>query len=202
MLCVLILVFGKDDTIEIAADEVADNDTCIYSDDLNGMNLPESERNAEVIEGIGHAVGEAAYDEERHTEKEREVLLLAGKLNGCGHYEAASYTQKSATDGSGTKAKLEDPLSGCLNFQWSHACKKRSYEASYDVSEKDHEQLSYLAFVNESGCTCIKFQPISHDSEKSEGEEHCTDKASILVCLDTCCQKTESRSSDADSGEY
>ena len=202
MLCVLLLVFGKDDTIEIAADEVAENNTCIHSDDLNGMNLPESERNAEVIEGIGHAVGEAAYDEERHTEEKRQVLLLAGKLYCCGHDESASYAKKSATDGSGTKTKLEDPLSGCLNFQWSHACKKRSYEAAYDVSGEDQEKLADLPFVDESGCTCIKFQFIAHYGQKSEREEDGTCKGSVSLSLNACSQETEASGSDSDTGEY
>jgi hypothetical protein len=166
------------------------------------MELPESEWNAKVIEGVGHAVGKAADDEERHTEKERKILLLAGKLNGCGHYEAASYAQKSATDGSCTKAKLEDPLSGRLYFQWSHACKKRSNEASYDVSEKNHEQLPNLAFVNESGCTCIKFQFITYYGKESVREEHCSGKRAIGLRLNSGCQEAESGCSDSDAGKY
>ena len=74
------------------------------------MELPECERSAEVVEGVGHAVGEAADDEERNTEKEREILLLTGELNGCGHDEAASYAKKAAWYGAGTKAKLKDSL--------------------------------------------------------------------------------------------
>jgi hypothetical protein len=166
------------------------------------MNLPESERNAKVIEGVGHAVGEAADDEERHTEKERKILLLAGKLNGCGHYEAAPYTQKPATDGSGTKTKLEDPLSGRLYFQWSHACKKGSNEASYDVTEKDHEQLSYLAFVNEPGRTCIKFQFIADYGKESEREEHSSGKRAIGLRLNSGRKEAETGCSDSDAGKY
>ena len=166
------------------------------------MELPESERNAKVIEGVGHAVGEAADDEERHTEKERKILLLAGKLNGCGHYEAASYAKKSATDGSGTETKLKDSLSGRLYFQRSHTCKKRSYEASYDVSEKNHEQLSDFPFVDESGRTGIKFKLIADYGKESEREEHCSGKRAIGLRLNSSCQEAESGCSDSDAGKY
>jgi hypothetical protein len=166
------------------------------------MKLPERERDTEIVESVSHAVGEAADDEERHTEKKRKILLLAGKLNGCGHYEAASYAQKSATDGSGTKTKLEDPLSGRLYFQWSHASKKGSNEASYDISEKDHEQLPNLAFVNESGCTCIKFQFITYYGKESEREEHCSGKRAIGLRLNSGRKETETGCSDSDAGKY
>ena len=202
MLCVLILVFRKDDPIEVAADEVAEYDTCIHADDLKSMELPESERDAKVIEGIGHAVGEAADDEERNTEQEREILLLTGELNGCSHNETASYAQKAATDSSGTKAKLEDSLSGRLDLERRHAGKERSDKTSYDVSEKDHEQLSDFPFVYESCCTGIKFQSVAHYSKESEREQNCTGKGAISLRLNACSKKTESGGSDCDAGKY
>ena len=166
------------------------------------MSLDECHGNAQEIEDIGDTMWETTYDEKRDSKKKRKILALSSELNACGHYEAASYAQKSATDGSGTKTKLADPLSGRLYFQWSHACKKGSYEASYDVSEKDHEQLSYLAFVNEPGRTCIKFQSIADYGKESEREEHCSGKRAIGLRLNSGCQEAESGCSDSDAGKY
>ena len=136
----LILLFRQYYAIKIAADEIAENDACIYSKYLQSVEFPERNRHAEIIECIRHAVGEAAYDEERHTEEKRQVLLLAGKLYCCGH--------------------------------------------------------------DESGCTCIKFQFITHYGQESEREEDGTCKGSISLSLNACSQETEASGSDSDTGEY
>ena len=198
----LILLFRQYYAVKIAADEIAENDACIYSKYLQSVEFPERNRHAEIIECIRHAVGEAAYDEERHTEEKRQVLLLAGKLYCCGHDESASYAKKSAIERSGADAAFKDPLSRGLDLERSHSRKKRSYEAAYDVSEEDQEKLADLPFVDESGCTCIKFQFIAHYGQESEREEDGTCKGSISLSLNACSQETEASGSDSDTGEY
>ena len=198
----LVLFFGKDYAIKIAADKIAKNYACIYSEYLKNMEFPERKRHAEVIKSICHTVGEAAYDEERHTEEKRQVLLLAGKMYSCGHDESASYAKKPAIERSGTDAAFKDPLSRSLNLKRCHSRKKRSYEAAYDISEEDQEKLADLPFVDESGCTCIKFQFITHYGQESEREEDGTCKGSISLSLNACSQETEASGSDSDTRKY
>ena len=198
----LVLFFGKDYAIKIAADKIAKNYACIYSEYLKNMEFPERKRHAEVIKSICHTVGEAAYDEERHTEEKRQVLLLAGKMYSCGHDESTSYTQKSAIERSGTDAAFKDPLSRSLNLERCNSSKKRCHEATYDVSEEDHEKLADLTFVDESGSTCIKFQLITHYGQKSEREEDGTGKRSIRLRLNASRKEAEAGCSDSDTRKY
>ena len=66
---ILVLVLGEDDAVEIAADQVAENDAAVHAENLPCMRLPERNRNAEVIERICNAVGESANDEERDSKE-------------------------------------------------------------------------------------------------------------------------------------
>ena len=43
------------------------------------MYLPESSRDAEIVECVCNAVGEAAYNEQRNTEQQRQILFLASE---------------------------------------------------------------------------------------------------------------------------
>ena len=66
----------------VSAYEVAKDYTYVNRKNLKKMQFPECKRNAEVEECISYAVCEAAYDEQRNTEQERKVLLVAGELYG------------------------------------------------------------------------------------------------------------------------
>ena len=79
------------------------------------MNLPECERGREVVEGVSHAVGEAAHNEERHREKQRQEILLSCKCHGSCHKKAATDSEDSATDSSCTEAELNDILRRSLD---------------------------------------------------------------------------------------
>ena len=130
----LILFFREYDAVEIAANQIAKYDTYIYGEDRDEIGLPECERNAEIVECVSNAVRESAYDEERNSEKEREILLLLGKLNGGGHDEAAADAEKSAAECTCTQAKFQYVLCCCLDLHRSDTGKKRCAETSYDVS--------------------------------------------------------------------
>ena len=166
------------------------------------MKLPERERDTEIVESVSHAVGEAADDEERHTEQKRKVLFLTGELNGCGHDEAATDTEKSAADGSRADTALKDFLSGSLNLKRSHAGKKRSDEAADDVTQKNHEKLSDFPFIDEARGTCIEFQLITDYSKKAEGEKDCSGKETICFRLDASGKEAETGCPDSYAGKY
>ena len=78
----LVLFFGKDYAIKIAADKIAKNYACIYSEYLKNVEFPERNRHAEIIECIRNAVGEATYNEKWDPEQEWKILFLAGELHG------------------------------------------------------------------------------------------------------------------------
>ena len=75
----LILVLCQNYSVEVAANEVAKDDTAVYAQHLPCMCLKEGNWYAKVIECVGYAVGEAAYDEERNRKQKRKIMLFTGK---------------------------------------------------------------------------------------------------------------------------
>ena len=157
-----ILILCKDDAVEIASDEVSEDDADIDCQDVKCICHPEIDRHAQVVEGISDAVGEAADNEERNSEKKGQILLLTRELYGCGHNESATDTEKAATDGSGTESELKDLLSGFLNGHWSDTGQKRCYETAEDISQQNQEEGSDFVLPYESGCTGVKAQLIAY----------------------------------------
>ena len=58
----LVLIFSQNDAVEVAADKVTQHDAYIDAEDLKGVGLEEGYRHCAIVEGVGHAVGEAAYE--------------------------------------------------------------------------------------------------------------------------------------------
>ena len=78
--------------VEVAADEVAEHLADVDDEDIS-LEEQVGWRDEE-IEGVGDGVGEAAEDEDRYTEEQRQHLTLAGKLDGGGHDETAADGQQ------------------------------------------------------------------------------------------------------------
>lgn len=171
-----ILVLCKDNAIEVAADEVSENDANIDCQDSWSIGHPELKRNAEIIESICDAVGESAYDEERDTEKEGQILFLTGELHCCSHNESASDAEKSASEGSRTESEFENLLSGLLNGQRCDAGQKRCYETADDIAKKNQEKCSDFVLLYESRRTCVKSELVTYYRKESEGEEDSSDE--------------------------
>ena len=110
------MIFSQDDAIEIAADQVTQHDADIDAEDLEGMRLQEGRRHRAIVEGVGHAVGEAAYDEERNREQEREHVALAGECHSCCHEQTAWDAEEAASEGSGLESEFKDLLRCCLDI--------------------------------------------------------------------------------------
>ena len=62
----VILLPMENNAVEVAANEVSQHDADVHSQDLPCMSLQKCYRDAEIVEGIGNAVGESADDEERN----------------------------------------------------------------------------------------------------------------------------------------
>jgi ribosomal protein L15 len=108
MLFASILCFFKYDSVKIAANQVAKHCADVDAEDFKRVKFPECERGRQVVEGVSHAVGEAAYDEERHREEQRKKVLLFGKCHCSGHKKAAAYSEsaKAKIEAAGGKAEV------------------------------------------------------------------------------------------------
>ena len=171
-----ILAFCQNDAVEVAADEIAKDDADIDRQDGRSVGFPEVERHAEVVECICHAVGESTDNEERHAQKERQILFLTGELHGGGHDEATADTEESTFQSSGAESEFEDILSGILDGERSHAGQKGGQKAADDIAQEDKEKSSDLVFLYESGCSGIESELISYHCQEAEGEEDRSDK--------------------------
>lgn len=196
-----ILCFFKYDSVKIAANQVAKHCADVDAEDFKRVKFPECERGREVVEGVSHAVGEAAYDEERHREKQRKDVLLLCKSHCSGHKKAAADSEDSAAEGTRTQAQLNDILSGRLDVHRRNAREKCRQEASKDVSKEDEEEFPHLVFVYISGCAGVKLEPISNYRHKSKAEEHCTHERSVDLALYAGGKEAETGDTDVYTGE-
>ena len=113
----LVLIFLEDDTVEITAYKVPEYDADVYAENLKEMGLYECHRYAEEVEDICYAVRKSAYNEEWHSEKERKILILTGKMHSCSHDETATYGKKAALQCTCIQAKFHNLLSGSLDIK-------------------------------------------------------------------------------------
>lgn len=176
---ILVLIFSQNDAVEVAADKVTQDDADIDAEDLEGMSLEEGYRHCTIVKGVGHAVGEAAYDEERNCEKEREHVAFAGECHRSGHEESAWDAEEATSEGSGLEPELEDLLCCRLNVHRRDAREKSEAETAYDVSKKNEEKLSDFILIDESCCACIEFELVSDYGHESEREEYRSYERSI-----------------------
>ena len=179
--------------VEVAADEVAKHLAGVDDEDVGLEQLVG--RGDEEIEGVGDGVGEAAEDEDGHTEDQRQHLALAGELNGGGHDESAADGQQETGPGTFRQSSCEY-LRG-----WFHTVRlgvgyhPGGEQTAHDVAEEyDTEHGPVTLTADESGGACIEFQTIINDSCKAEGEENSTSDA-------TNTEVDHASDGDADAGE-
>ena len=108
------------------------------------MGCPEIKRHTEVIEGIGHTVGKAAYDEEGNAEEQRQILTLSGESDSCGHDESAAYGEGPATQWTCAQACFEDTLSGLLQGHRRAAGNKSYGQTSEDIPKEYKKKTTDL----------------------------------------------------------
>ena len=101
---------ARHNAVEVATDEVAEHDGYVKAEDIAEVGKKEFGGDGEVIEGVCHAVGKAADDEERHTEEGGEHIALARKGYGGGHNESATDGKQSATERADSEATFKHTL--------------------------------------------------------------------------------------------
>lgn len=108
-------VITHDTAVEVATDEVADDDGYVEDEDACEVSTPEVQGHAGVEKGIRNAVGEPAHNEEGHTEEQGKHAALARKGNSRGHDETAGNGEQATVHHAEVQARLEEGLRGLLN---------------------------------------------------------------------------------------
>ena len=173
------------DAVEIAADKVAHDDAQVKDENLGPEYGVKVERHAQIIESVGHTVGEAAHDEERHAEEQREILSFAGEGDGGGHDHAAADSQYAASDGTDGQTAFENLLCRFLERHRTHAGDDGDDEATDDVAQENKEQLSRFTFLNKACGSGVEFQSVVHHRKQAESEEYGADDAFLGQIAET-----------------
>ena len=105
---------ARHNAVEVATDEVAEHDGYVKAEDIAEVGKKEFGGDGEVIEGVCHAVGKAADDEEGHTEEGGEDIALARKGYGGRHNESATNGKQTSTQRTNGEATFKDALCGFL----------------------------------------------------------------------------------------
>ena len=139
------------------------------------MKTPEIKGSAEIVEGVGHAVWEAADYEERHAEEERQVAALPGEVDGRGHNHATADGEHATHEGSGREATTQDFLGHVLEVE-RRATEHETYEQTADdVASEDSREERKLPLADETGRPRVELQPIMHDGQEAERKSDSTD---------------------------
>ena len=115
------------DAVEVATDKVAKDDGNVKAEDIAEVGKEEICGHGEVIERIGHAVGETTHDEEGHTEEGGEHIALARKSYGGRHNESATDGEETATQRTYGKATFKNGLC-CLLERVGRSARQKCYE--------------------------------------------------------------------------
>ena len=186
---------APDEAVEVAANEIADDDADVEDQDTQPVVGNERHRYAQIIISVGNTVREAAHDEEWHAEEQRKVLTLAGKGYCRGHDESAAYGKDASLERSDGKSSFEDLLCSVLKWHWRTACNEGYEQAAHDVAKEDEQQASALILLYEASCACIEAQAIMNHSEQAECEQHGSDDALFGKIAKACY-------ADADACKY
>jgi len=121
-------------------------------------------------------VGEPTQNEHRHTEKQRQELTLASKLNGGGHDETATNGQQSAAQWSCGKARLHDGIR--TDGRQRIASHRRHECTAYDIAQKDNGEHAPVALgTNKARRARVELQRVVNNGQESEGEQYRTANA-------------------------
>ena len=81
------IVLGYDPAVEVAANKVAQHLGNIDHQQIDAIQL----WNSQEIEGIGNRVGKATQDEDGDAKEQGEEFAFATELDGSGHNKATTY---------------------------------------------------------------------------------------------------------------
>lgn len=175
----------ENDAIEVASDQIAYYNAYVHSQYLKEMSLPESYRDAEIIEGISDTVGKAADDEKRYCKKQREIVLLARKSYRCGHHESATDSQKAAVQSAGPEPEFKEFLCSSLYIHRRHSGDEGDDKTTGDITGKNQRQLPEFILSYKASRSCIQSKFIAYYSKQSEREKYGSEQRAIRFTLYT-----------------
>lgn len=164
-----------------------------------------SNRNSEIVEGIGQTMGEATIDKERHTEEQRQHLTFTGKGNHSSHDETATDSQQACTQRTYSEPALKDSLCRSAQLHRRKARQQRHQQATSNITQENPQQLadgtkptatSLLVAQRDETCrTRIERQLVAYNREQAKRKEHSTDNVSTSQVAPSC-------NTDGDTRKY
>lgn len=158
---------------QVAADEVAHGDSRQIEQEAVDVAEEEIGGAGEDVERVGHAVGKAAENEERHAEEQWQEVVAIAEGDGHGHDDAAGDREQTAIENAVGQTFLDDVLGSFVDGHGRGSREQCDEQAADGVVEENGGQLSALVAMNETGTAGVEFEPIAHDAEQAECKKNC-----------------------------
>ena len=172
--------------VEVATDEITEHDGNVKAEDIAEVGKEEVGGDGEVIERVGHAVGETTDDEEGHTEEGGEHIALARKGYGGRHNESATDGKQSAAERTDSEATFKDALCSFLQGVLRNSCQERHEQASEDVAKEHEDEVGHFVALDEACKTRVEAKAVVDYRKESEGKEDASDNVASSEVTKTC----------------
>lgn len=118
---------ARHNAVEVTTNEVSYYDGKVKAEDFAKVGKEEVGGDGEVIESVGHAVGETTDNEEGHTEEGGEHIALARKGYGGRHNESATNGKQTSTQRTNGEASFKNGLRRFLK-RLGRGARQKCYE--------------------------------------------------------------------------
>ena len=172
--------------VEVATDEIAEHDGNVKAEDIAEVGKEEVGGDGEVIESVGHAVGETTDDEEGHTEEGGEHIALARKGYGGRHNESATNGKQTAAERTDSEATFKDALCRFLQGVLGNSCQERHEQATEDVAKEHEDEVGHFVALDETCKTRVEAKAVVDYRKESEGKEDASDNVASSEVTKTC----------------
>ena len=129
-----------------------------------------------IVEDVRDAVPEAAHDEERHTEEQRQETPLTRKLHRRTHDEAARDGKQEHRQQALPRNHIHNLLR-ILDVLGRSIVEDQAHQpAAHEVARDDIQQVGQFPSVGEEARLArIERQSVMHHAEQTEAEHHSSD---------------------------
>ena len=172
--------------VEVTTDKIAEHDGNIKAEDIAEVGKEEVGGDGEVIESIGHAVGETTDNEEGYTEEGGEHIALARKGYGGRHNESATNGKQTSTQRTNGEATFKDALCRFLQGVLGNSCQERHEQATEDVAKEHEDEVGHFVALDEACKTRVEAKAVVDYRKESEGKEDASDNVASSEVTKTC----------------
>ena len=177
---------ARHNAVEVATDEVAEHDGNVKAEDIAKVGKKKFGGDGEVIESVGHAVGETTDNEEGDTEEGGEHIALARKGYGGRHNESATDGKQSAAERTDGEATFKDALCRFLQGVLRNSCQERHEQATEDVTKEHEDEMGHFVALDETCKTGVEAKAVVDYRKESEGKEDASDNVASSEVTKTC----------------